>query len=91
MTTFPVSRTVAAVCVGEAHRTPLIDLDYWADSMAATAITVVMSWAGKINEMQGTAERSPFSQDEFGMLIDLPRGGILQIAAALSLASVSPS
>ncbi|MFZ0996058.1 MAG: ribonuclease PH [Candidatus Dormiibacterota bacterium] len=84
----PIARTVAAVSVGLVDGTPLLDLDYREDSTAATDMNVVMSSAGEIIEIQGTAEREPFSQDDLTELLKLARGGIAQIAAAQSSALV---
>jgi ribonuclease PH len=86
VTTSPIARTVAAVSVGLVEGTPLLDLDYREDSMAATDMNVVMSAEGEIIEIQGTAEHKPFSQDELGLLLDLARGGIAQMAVAQSAA-----
>jgi ribonuclease PH len=84
--TSPIARAVAAVSVGLVDGTPLLDLDYREDSMAATDMNVVMSAEGEIIEIQGTAEREPFSQDQLGVLLNLARAGIAQIAATQSSA-----
>jgi ribonuclease PH len=89
VTTSPIVRTVAAVSVGLVDGTPLLDLDFREDSMAATDMNVVMSSGGEIIEIQGTAEREPFSEDELGVLLNLARGGIAQITAAQSSALAS--
>ena len=86
VTASPIVRAVAAVSVGLVDGTPLLDLDYREDSMAATDMNVVMSAEGQIIEIQGTAEREPFSQNELGVLINLARAGIAQVASAQSLA-----
>ncbi|HUY23686.1 MAG TPA: ribonuclease PH [Candidatus Saccharimonadales bacterium] len=86
VTASPIVRAVAAVSVGLVDGTPLLDLDYREDSMAATDMNVVMSAEGQIIEIQGTAEREPFSQNELGVLINLARGGIADLVAAQSLA-----
>ncbi|MFZ0995070.1 MAG: ribonuclease PH [Candidatus Dormiibacterota bacterium] len=86
VTTSPIARSVAAVSVGLVEGTPLLDLDYREDSMAATDMNVVMSTGGQIIEIQGTAERDTFTQNQLGVLLNLARTGIAQIAAAQSLA-----
>jgi ribonuclease PH len=86
----PLVRQVAAVSVGLLESTPLLDLDYLEDSQVSTDINVVMSADGGIIEVQGTAEREPFSEIELGSLIGLARGGISEIFAAQSLA-LAPS
>lgn len=84
--TSPIARSVAAVSVGLVDGAALLDLDYREDSMAATDMNVVMSAEGALIEIQGTAEREPFSQDELGLLLDLARDGIAKIAVVQSLA-----
>ncbi|MGA8427118.1 MAG: ribonuclease PH, partial [Candidatus Dormiibacterota bacterium] len=71
VTISPIARAVAAVSVGLVDGTPLLDLDYREDSMAATDMNVVMSSGSEIIEIQGTAERDAFSQDELGVLLNL--------------------
>jgi ribonuclease PH len=81
-----ITRAVAAVSVGLVEGTPMLDLDYSEDSIAATDMNMVLSAEGQIIEIQGTAEREPFTEDQLAALISLARGGIAQIAAAQSLA-----
>jgi ribonuclease PH len=67
---------VAAVSCGIYNRTPVLDLDYAEDSEAETDANFVMTGDGRIIEVQGTAEREPFSQEEFLALIVLAKKGI---------------
>ena len=67
---------VAAVSCGIYNGTPVLDLDYAEDSEAETDANFVMTGDGRIIEVQGTAEREPFSQDEFLALMGLARKGI---------------
>ena len=39
-------------------------------------MNVVMTESGTLVEVQGTAERRPFSRDDLGRLLDLAAGGI---------------
>jgi len=87
----PIARAVAAVSVGLVDQTPLLDLDYREDSMAATDMNVVMSADGQIIEIQGTAEREPFSEVELAALISLARVGVAEIAAAQALILALPN
>ncbi|MGH7609916.1 MAG: ribonuclease PH [Candidatus Dormibacteria bacterium] len=80
--TSPIVRQVAAVSVGLLDSTPILDLDYLEDSRVSTDINLVMSADGGLIEVQGTAEREPFSEDKLGVLIGLARGGIVEIVAA---------
>lgn len=67
---------VAAVSCGIYNGETVLDLDYAEDSQAETDANFVMTGAGGIIEIQGTAEGKPFSEDEFTALLALARGGI---------------
>ena len=54
---------VAAVSCGLYKGTPVLDLDYPEDSEADADANFVMTGAGGIVEVQGTAETGPFSQE----------------------------
>ena len=45
-------------------------------------MNVVMTGAGGIVEIQGTAEGEPFTRDQMGRLVDLAEAGIRQLIAA---------
>ncbi|HEV2765900.1 MAG TPA: ribonuclease PH [Pyrinomonadaceae bacterium] len=78
----PVKGEVAAVSVGIAGRTPLLDLNYEEDSRAGTDMNVVGTGDGRFIEVQGTAEGEPFSQDEMDALLRLARRGLDSLFAA---------
>jgi ribonuclease PH len=78
----PLRDAVAAVSVGVVGGTPLLDLDYAEDSGCDTDMNVVMTGAGGFVEVQGTAERAPFSRGEFDTLLALAARGIGQLHAA---------
>lgn len=67
---------VAAISCGIYNGTPVLDLDYAEDSEAETDANFVMTGDGRIIEVQGTAEKTPFSQDEFLNLMALAQKGI---------------
>ncbi|HWD49896.1 MAG TPA: ribonuclease PH [Rhizomicrobium sp.] len=67
---------VAAVSCGIYKGQPVLDLDYDEDSTAETDANFVMTGAGGLVEIQGTAEGAPFSDDEFTQLLKLARKGI---------------
>ncbi|MEW5424537.1 ribonuclease PH [Amorphus sp. 3PC139-8] len=77
---------VAAVSCGIFRGTPVLDLDYAEDSEAETDANFVMTGSGGIIEIQGTAERTPFTRDEFGALVDLAETGIGQLVELQKLA-----
>jgi len=72
---FPVKHFVSAVSVGIVGQIPVLDLDYKEDSSAETDMNLVMTSVGKIIEIQGTAEKEPFSEDQFAELMKLGRAG----------------
>jgi len=70
---------VAAVSCGLYGGEAVLDLDYAEDSEADADANFVMTGAGGIVEVQGTAETDPFSQEQFDQLMLLARGGIGQL------------
>jgi ribonuclease PH len=70
---------VAAISCGIYKGTPVLDLDYDEDSTAETDANFVMTGAGGLVEIQGTAEGAPFSDDEFTQLMKLARKGIMDL------------
>ncbi len=70
---------VAAISVGIVHGQPLLDLPYEEDSIADVDMNIVMTQSGKFIEIQGTAEKEPFSQQDLLTLTALAKGGIEQI------------
>lgn len=72
----PFKHWVAAVSVGMYQGEPVLDLDYAKDSNADMDMNVVMADTGKFLEIQGTAEKAPFSRTELDSLLGLAEGGI---------------
>jgi ribonuclease PH len=80
MLTKPAIREhVAAVSCGIWQGTPLLDLDYDEDSTAETDANFVITGSGGLVEIQGTAERVPFSEHEFADLLRLARKGVAEL------------
>jgi ribonuclease PH len=77
---------VAAISCGIYNGTPVLDLDYAEDSEAETDANFVMTGDGRIIEVQGTAEREPFTQDELLALMALARKGIARLVDLQKLA-----
>jgi ribonuclease PH len=67
---------VAAISCGIHKATPVLDLDYAEDSDADTDANFVMTGTGGIIEIQGTAEKTPFTEPQFLELLALARKGI---------------
>ena len=79
LTENPITNMIAAVSVGVYKGIPVIDLDYVEDSSADTDMNVVMTDNSGIIEVQGTAEKQPFSEEEFFSMINLAKQGIKQL------------
>ena len=77
--TLPVSQAVAATSFGISAGVPLLDLCYEEDSTADVDMNLVMTGSGKFVEVQATAEKIPFDDDQLGQLIALARQGITQL------------
>jgi ribonuclease PH len=67
---------VAAVSCGVHNGLAVLDLDYAEDSHADTDANFVLTGNGGIVEIQGTAEREPFSETQFLALLGLARKGV---------------
>lgn len=71
----PLVGSVAAVSVGLIDGGPRLDLCYEEDVVAETDMNVVCTGAGDFVEIQGTAERDPFSRKLLNELLDLAVAG----------------
>lgn len=74
--TSPILSEVAAVSVGIIDQTPILDLAYAEDSTAEVDMNVVCTGTGKFIELQGTAEREPFSREQMDEMLILAEAGI---------------
>jgi ribonuclease PH len=70
---------VAAVSVGIVGEDLLLDLCYEEDAKAEVDFNVVMTGAGGLVEVQGTAEGAPFSRPQLDALLDLASAGIEEL------------
>lgn len=73
---WPLIGQIAAVSVGIVGGTPVLDLPYGEDSTAEVDMNVAMTDAGGFVEVQGTAEREPFTRAQLDGLLGLAEGGI---------------
>jgi ribonuclease PH len=64
----------------------VLDLDYAEDSEAETDANFVMTGDGRLVEVQATAEKTPFSEQEFAALLALARKGIAKLVDLQKLA-----
>lgn len=77
----PLTDHIAAVSCGIYAGQPVLDLDYLEDSDAGTDANFVMTGAGGLVELQGSAEGATFSRDEFNILMDLAEKGVGELIA----------
>lgn len=77
----PLTDSIAAISCGIYEGTAVLDLDYNEDSSADTDANFVITGKGGIVEIQGTAEKDPFSQEQFLTLLDLARTGCDELKA----------
>jgi ribonuclease PH len=76
-----VTNEVAAISVGIVGNKPLLDLKYDEDSRAEVDMNVVCTGDGRFIEVQGTAERQPFTRDQMESLLALAERGIQSLMA----------
>lgn len=84
----PLTDHIAAVSVGMVGAEPLLDLEYTEDFAADVDANVVMTGAGKIVEVQGTAEGAPFDRSQLDRMLDLATNGISELVAEQRAARV---
>ena len=75
----PIIENVGAISIGIVDGSIMLDLAYDEDSKASADMNVVMTETGRIVEIQGTAERQPFSYQEFNKMFELAHNEIKQI------------
>lgn len=75
----PLLHHVAAVSVGIVDGKPCLDLSYEEDSSAEVDMNVIMTDAGEFVEVQGTAEKEPFSHEMMRKMIDLAEKGVSRL------------
>jgi ribonuclease PH len=77
----PVLSEVAAVSVGIVGGAPVLDLCYAEDSTAEVDMNIVCTGSGQFIEIQGTAERAPFTREQMNEMLALAESGISQLFA----------
>jgi ribonuclease PH len=82
----PLRDHVAAISCGICKETAVLDLDYAEDSEAETDANFVMTGSGRIVEVQGTAEKTPFSEEQFLNLLALAKKGVAKLVDLQKLA-----
>ncbi|MCI0394206.1 MAG: ribonuclease PH [Chloroflexi bacterium] len=72
---------IAAVSVGIVRGAALLDLAYEEDLAADVDLNLVMTAGGEMVEIQGTAEKAPFTRPQLDALIGLADNGIQRLVS----------
>ncbi len=75
----PITDKISAISCGIVNYEYLLDLDFDEDSSASTDCNFVLTEKGGIVEIQGTAEKKPFSEEEFFKLLTLAKKGTKEL------------
>jgi ribonuclease PH len=75
----PLRGHIAAVSAGIVEGEPRLDLCYAEDSIADVDMNIVMTEGGKFSEIQGTAEKLPFSRKDLDTLLAFAESGIRKL------------
>ena len=86
LTANPITGQVAAISCGLWEGTAVLDLDYDEDSKAEADANFVLTGNGGIVEVQGTAEKEPFSEAQFVELMELAKKGVIELTRLQRLA-----
>ncbi|MEM6602458.1 MAG: ribonuclease PH [Pseudomonadota bacterium] len=81
LNSMPIINQVAAISCGLYKGEAVADLDYLEDSDADADANFVMTSKGEIIEIQGTAEKAPFSHGQFTDIMQLAQNGISELCA----------
>jgi ribonuclease PH len=79
--TNPIISQVAAISCGVRNGEVIVDLDYDEDSDAEVDANFVFTATGKIIEVQGTAEKDPFTEEQFIEMLRLAKVGASELFA----------
>jgi ribonuclease PH len=82
----PITGSIAAISCGLYEGTAVLDLDYAEDSNADADANFVLTGEGGIVEIQGTAEKDPFSETAFLELLELAKKGVGELTTAQRMA-----
>ncbi len=77
----PITESVCAISCGIVGGAPVMDLDYVEDSSADVDMNFVITGAGGLVEIQGTAEGAPFSEDHLTALLSLAKQACTDLTA----------
>jgi hypothetical protein len=77
LSSLPLTGQVAAVSMGVVDGVAMLDLDYGEDSNAEVDMNLVGTADGRIIELQGTGEKTPYDRAQLDALLDLGNGADL--------------
>jgi ribonuclease PH len=75
----PLKDAVAAISIGMINKKIFLDLNYAEDSKADVDMNFVMTGRGGLVEVQGTAERRPFTEHDLNRMMAIARKAIAQL------------
>jgi len=75
----PLRDSVGAISVGIVDGEPMLDLSYEEDYRAEVDMNFVMTGKGFLIEVQGTAEKKPFTKEQFDIMYQYAHKGITEI------------
>ncbi len=81
LTSLPLTGQCAAVSLGLVNGELLLDLCYEEDSKADVDLNIVMCQDGRLIEIQGSAERKPFTRQDMERMLELGEAGIRHLMA----------
>ena len=79
LTAPPLKDTVAAVSIGMIGKRIFLDLNYEEDSRADVDMNFVITGMGGLVEVQGTAERTPFTNTDLQRMIAVARRAVIRL------------
>lgn len=73
----PLVEQMGAISVGINEKGEILsDLNYEEDSECSTDMNIVMTASGKFIEVQGTAEKQPYTREELSLLLDCAQASL---------------
>jgi ribonuclease PH len=82
----PLRDSVGAISVGIVDGEPMLDLSYEEDYRAEVDMNFVMTGKGLLIEVQGTAEKKPFTKEQFDVMYQYACKGIKEITKLQKMA-----
>ena len=77
----PIKKFIGAISVGIYRNEVILDLNYNEDSHADTDLNIVMTEDNEFIEIQGTAEKGSFNNDQLALMLNYAKKGIKEITS----------